>query len=93
MMELEAIVKMLVCPETRQPLEIMDTERLADLNEGISGRTVRNQAGFLVTDACESALVTVDGTRLYPVRDGIPILLIPESIAISQLNQNRGSTL
>ncbi len=42
---------------------------------------VRDANGEPVTGPLTEALATVDGHRIYPVREGIPILLVEEVIA------------
>jgi uncharacterized protein YbaR (Trm112 family) len=58
------------CPLTKLPLELLDADR---------GEPVPP------TDQLREALVTRDGRLVYPVRDGIPILLVEESIDWSRL--------
>lgn len=65
------LLAILRCPETRQPLAPADAATLARVN-------ARPGAG----EPLSEALVTADGRRLYPVREGIPILLVEEGIAL-----------
>ena len=76
------LLKILCCPETRQPLAVADAPTVARLNERIAARALKNRGGKAVTEPCESGLVRQDGQVLYPIRQGIPILLIAESMAI-----------
>ena len=41
-----------------------------------------NVGGQTVTEAIESGLVREDGTILYPVREGIPVLLVEEGLPL-----------
>jgi uncharacterized protein YbaR (Trm112 family) len=70
---------MLVCPATRQPLREASAAEVAAANEAIA-RGLRNRGGNPVSEALSEALATVDGAWLYPVQQGIPILLAPEAI-------------
>ena len=77
-----SLLKILCCPETRQPLAVADAPTVARLNERIAARALKNRGGKAVTEPCEGGLVRQDGQVVYPVRQGIPILLIAESMAI-----------
>ena len=75
------LLALLVCPETRRPLVIADAAALAFANARIAAGSVRNASGEPVTEPLTEALATADGRRVYPVREGIPILLVEEVIA------------
>ena len=76
------LLKILCCPETRQPLAPVDAATLDRLNDRIVARGFKNRGGKAVTEPCEGGLVRQDGQVVYPIRQGIPILLIAESMAI-----------
>jgi uncharacterized protein YbaR (Trm112 family) len=82
------LLDIICCPQTRQPLELLDAERLARLNHEISSGNVRNHAEEEVRGALAEALITADGRLIYPLRDGIPILLEDECIDWSQLSES-----
>lgn len=76
------LLKILCCPETHQPLAPADAATVTRLNERIATSAIKNRAGKAVTEPCEGGLVRQDGQVLYPIRQGIPILLIAESVVI-----------
>ena len=79
------LLDIICCPVTRLPLEVMDGERLKRLNLAIAGGSIRNHSEQTISAALPEALVTRDGRLVYPIRDGIPILLEDECIDWNQL--------
>ena len=75
------LLAILRCPETRQPLVVADADTLAFANALIATGGVRDVNGEPVREPLTEALATADGRRVYPVREGIPILLVEEAIA------------
>ncbi|MEO6593679.1 MAG: hypothetical protein ABIP94_02880 [Planctomycetota bacterium] len=71
---------MLVCPSSRQPLREATEAELATVNAAIAAGSVRNRGGNPVAETLPAGLVPADGAALYPIRDGIPILLTAEAI-------------
>jgi len=75
-------LKMLVCPKTRKPLREASAEELDRVNQAIQAGQARNDAGATVETPLESGLVPEEGNVIYPVRDGIPVLLTQEAIPL-----------
>ena len=76
------LLEILVCPETRQPVALAPPAVLDAVNERIRAGTLRNRGGQPVTQELREALVREDGRVLYPVDDGIPVMLVEESIEL-----------
>jgi uncharacterized protein YbaR (Trm112 family) len=76
------LLEILVCPETKQPVAPAAAEVLARLNEAVRSGSVRTRGGRAVVEPIAEGLVREDGRILYPVDDGIPVMLIEESIEL-----------
>jgi uncharacterized protein YbaR (Trm112 family) len=79
------LLKILVCPENRTPLEVADGDLLDRLNRAITTGTVKNRLGRKLERPLEAGLVREDGKLLYPVVDEIPVLLVDEAIPLDQI--------
>ena len=80
------LLEILVCPETKQPLSVATQELLGRVNSAIERGTVTTRGGETVKDALTAGLLREDGEVLYAIRDGIPIMLIDDSIELSALS-------
>ena len=79
------LLAILVCPESKQPVAMAAADLLTRVNTAIGAGDTVNRGGDPVTDPVKEGLLRQDGRVLYPVRDGIPIMLIDESIDVSDL--------
>lgn len=79
------LLTILRCPVSHKGLQILKKDKLAIVNAAIDAGTLTNQEGATLSAHLSEALVTDDGKRLYPVDDGIPVLLEDESISMEQL--------
>ncbi|NQZ94934.1 MAG: hypothetical protein HRU01_00360 [Myxococcales bacterium] len=76
------LLEILVCPESKQPVAPAAADVLERLKREIKAGNLRNRGGTKVTKIITEALVREDGKILYPVDDGIPVMLIEESIEL-----------
>ena len=76
------LLEILVCPETKQAVQVADTDLITKLNAEIEAGRLRNRGGEKVAHALTEGLVREDGKILYPVDEDIPVMLIEESIEL-----------
>ena len=76
------LLKILCCPENHEALALADATQIDRLNQQIVAGRLRNRAGQPVTEKLDGGLIRTDRRFLYPIRQGIPVLLIDEAIAI-----------
>ncbi len=74
------LVEILRCPVSRAPVAMLPKDRLRTLNAAIEAGELQHADGRKVEGPLKAALVTEDGKRIYPVRDGIPVMLADEAI-------------
>ena len=80
------LLDILVCPETRQPLQLLESAGLDALNRAISSGGVTRADGSPQREPLREALLTRDRKTVYRIDDGIPVLLAEEGIATAQLD-------
>ena len=74
------LLAILCCPVTHGDLFVVPNDRLARINAAIAAGELSNRDGAVLKEPLEEALSTKDGRMVYPVADGIPVLLEGESI-------------
>ena len=79
------LVEILVCPKTRENVELASVEIVEKINQAISAKRIRNVDDQPVTETLQDGLIRDDGKIIYPIRDCIPVMLIGEGIPMDQL--------
>jgi uncharacterized protein YbaR (Trm112 family) len=79
------LLTILRCPVSHKGLSVLKKDNLARINAAIEAGDLVNHEGTAVAEQLEEALITDDGKRIYPVNDGIPVLLEGESISMEQI--------
>ena len=79
------LLTILRCPVTHKGLSPAPGQVLQQVNAAIDAGRLSNRDGRLLDEALDEALITDDGKVLYPVADGIPVLLEGESVNMEQL--------
>jgi uncharacterized protein YbaR (Trm112 family) len=81
----EQLLAMVRCPETRAPLTMAAAPLVAALNARVARRELKNRAGDLLEQPLDGALVRQDGAVLYPIINGIPVLVVDEGFPLEHL--------
>ena len=76
------LLAILACPQTHQPLREASAADLERVNKRIAGGGAKNVGGKPVSEPLKAGLVREDGQRIYPIKDGIPVLLIDEGLEL-----------
>ena len=81
------LLKLLVCPETKQPVKPAEDSFIEKVNLYISSGEVVNKSGSRVDYTLTGGLITEDGKTLYPIRDDIPVMLAGEALLVDQFKK------
>ena len=76
------LLAILCCPETKQHVTLLDDSRLENLNQKIEAGELQNKIGAVIREKLDGALIRSDQRIAYPIREGIPIMLIDEGIPL-----------
>ena len=76
------LLKILVCPESKQPVSLAGPAVLESVNQLISRGALRTKGDRVLSEPLEAGLIREDQRVLYPVREDIPVMLIDESIEL-----------
>jgi uncharacterized protein YbaR (Trm112 family) len=79
------LLTILCCPVTHKGLGVARPDLLASINSAIDDGRLVNREGAVLSGHLAEALVTDDGKLMYPVNDGIPVLLEGESVSLDAL--------
>lgn len=80
------LLNILRCPVTHKGLSLAKRDVLGRVNNAIQAGKVSNRDGVPVSEPLQEALLTDDSKLLYPVADGIPVLLEGESISLAEFD-------
>jgi uncharacterized protein YbaR (Trm112 family) len=76
------LLSILACPETHQGLREATAQELAKVNAALAAGNLKNIGGKPLDQALEAGLMREDAKRIYPIREGIPVLLIDEGVTL-----------
>ena len=78
------LLDILACPENKTPVSMAEQTIIDQLNEQIANGKITNRGGKIVENPLDGGLIREDKKFLYPIDDGIPIMLIDEAISLVQ---------
>jgi uncharacterized protein len=81
------LLEILCCPETKQPVSMIEGDAIDRLNSAIASGKVVNRGGQKVEEKIDAGLLREDRKYLYPIRESIPIMLEDEAIPFEELDQ------
>lgn len=80
------LLDILCCPITKRPVEPMAAKDLEVVNELVRAGRLRYMDDNPVDAELREALITDNRSRIYPVEDGIPVMLEERSLSGSVLH-------
>jgi len=79
------LLDILCCPVSHEPLLPLSRAKLKVLNQAIEAGDVQTVEHEAVTSTLSEALITRNHKVVYPIVDGIPVLLAEQGIGTTQL--------
>jgi uncharacterized protein YbaR (Trm112 family) len=73
------LLSILRCPETGGVLRSATSAELELINAAIRSSAIRNRSGEIIVEALDDSLICDSAGLCYPVRDGLPIMLVGEA--------------
>lgn len=79
------LLNILRCPVTHKGLSLARRDTLSRVNQAIEAGQLKNREGDTLSEPLSEALITDDDKLLYPITNGIPVLLEGESVNLAEL--------
>jgi uncharacterized protein YbaR (Trm112 family) len=79
------LLSFLRCPEDHSELSFAGDDLISRVNAAIRAGRVTNRSGTSVTQTLDGALIRADGAVIYPILDGIPVLIAGDAISLDQI--------
>ncbi len=72
-------------PADHGPLSLADDELIEAVNRAIGEGRIRNRMGDLLESPIDGGLVSENRELLYPILEGLPMMVVDEAILLEQL--------
>lgn len=82
-----SLLDILCCPVSKEPLIILDKQRLKLVNERVTAGEVCYVGGKRVETPLKAALISRDNKVIYAIVDDIPVLLPERGIGTTQFGE------
>ena len=79
------LLSILKCPVTGSPLQLAEDQLVSKVNSAIDEERARDRLEQKVHEQVEGGLTTDEQTWMYPIRDGIPTLVLEEAIDLNSI--------
>ncbi len=79
------VLATLCCPDDHFPLTLASDSLIAEINTVIRHGRLRNRAGQIVDHLLDGGLTSAGGEVVYPIIEGIPVLVRDEAMPLAQL--------
>ena len=80
----QELLEIICCPDTHQELSLISVRQLGLLNDAQKIGDLIRREGNAVEYNLSGGLIREDGEVVYPIREGIPVLLSEEAIILSE---------
>jgi uncharacterized protein YbaR (Trm112 family) len=80
------LLEILCCPETKQPVSMLEGVPIDRVNAAIAAGKVKTRGGKTVEEKIDAGLLREDRKYLYPIRESIPIMLEDEAIPFEEFD-------
>lgn len=82
----EELLKILCCPLTKKPVNMLSADKLELLNSQIADGKISDKEGNILKESLTEGIITEDSQTIYRIDDNIPVMLAETGIATDQID-------
>lgn len=79
------LLDILCCPESKQPVKLLNATQLQALNSAQRQQALKLADGSELGGPLKAGLITSDGKTIYRIEDDIPVMLVDQAIDTQQI--------